>query len=192
VASIFVELVEMKRNGSSPHVWDRFIVRQGPWRAQNGDVLPLPFQLRIPAGTEMTAGSTLWEIRGEVDINWATDISAKIPINMRNQDMERIRDGLGAMDYRLGEINAVAHGQRFEADFSPPAQMARAWGVNSIGLEIEYLGANLKIRMKLDRKGLHHDPMVDQVFELGRLRAASQPEINATLKAMLDQLLPKA
>ena len=63
--------------------------------------------------------------------------------------------------------------------------------MNQIQLEIEYLGANLKIRMKLDRKGLHHDPMVDQVFELGRLRQASQPEINATLKAMLDQLLPK-
>ncbi|HVK89702.1 MAG TPA: FHA domain-containing protein [Kofleriaceae bacterium] len=191
VASIFVELVEMKRNGSSPHVWDRCIVRQGPWRAQNGDVLPLPFQLRVPAGTEMTGGNTVWEIRGEVDINWASDIDAVIPINMRNQDMERIRDGLGAMDYRLGEIKSVARGQRFEAQFQPPANMARVWGVNSIGLEIEYLGANLKIRMKLDRKGLHHDPMVDQVFELGRLRAASQPEINATLKAMLDQLLPK-
>ena len=58
------------------------------------------------------------------------------------------------MDYRLGEIRSVARGQRFEAEFNPPANMAKAWGVNSIGLEIEYLGANLKIRMKLDRKGL--------------------------------------
>ncbi len=38
---------------------------------------------------------------------------------------------------------------------------------------------------------LAHDPALDQVFELGRLRSASQPEVNATLKAMLDQLLPK-
>jgi hypothetical protein len=45
--------------------------------------------------------------------------------------------------------------------------------------------------MKVDRKGLHHDPALDQVFELGRMRQASQPEVNATLRAMLDQLLPK-
>lgn len=192
VASIFVELVELKRGGvATGHVWDRFLVRQGPWRAQNGDVLPLPFQLRVPPGTTMTGPDVYWEIRGEVDINWATDIDAKIGIHMRNQDMERIRDGLGAMDYRLDDIQSVARGQRFEADFHPPAHLAKQWGVNEIRLEIEYLGANLKVRMKLDRKGLHHDPMVDQVFELGRLRAASQPEVNATLKAMLDQLLPK-
>ncbi len=192
VASIFVELVELKRGGViEGHVWDRFLVRQGPWRAQNGDVLPLPFQLRVPPGTPMAGPDIYWEIRGEVDINWASDIDAKIGIHMRNQDMERIRDGLGALDYRLDDIKSVARGQRFEAEFHPPANLARQWGVNEIRLEIEYLGANLKVRMKLDRKGLHHDPMVDQVFEIGRLRAASQPEVNATLKAMLDQLLPK-
>ena len=139
----------------------------------------------------MAGPDVYWEIRGEVDINWASDIDAKISIHMRNQDMERIRDGLGAMDYRLDEIKSIARGQRFEAEFHPPAHLAKQWGVNDIRLEIEYLGANLKVRMKLDRKGLHHDPAVDQVFEIGRLRAASQPEINATLKAMLDQLLPK-
>ncbi len=193
IASIFVELVELKRGGViEGHVWDRFMVRQGPWRAQNGDVLPLPFQLRVPPGTPMAGPDVYWEIRGEVDINWASDISAKIGIQMRNQDMERIRDGLGAMDYRLEEIKSIARGQRFEATFHPPANLARQWGVNDIQLEIEYLGANLKLRMKVDRKGLlKTDPMVDQVFEIGRLRAASQAEVNATLKAMLDQLLPK-
>jgi hypothetical protein len=30
---------------------------------------------------------------------------------------------------------------------------------------------------------------VDQVFEIGRLRKASQQELNATLKQMLDQLM---
>ena len=110
---------------------------------------------------------------------------------MRNQDIERLRDGMGAMDYRVEDITSVPAGQRFEAMFAPPAQLARDLGVNSVKLEIEYLGANLKVRMKLDRKGLHHDPALDQVFELGRLRSASQPEVNATLKSMLDALLPK-
>ena len=192
VASIMVELVELKRGGViEGHPWDRFLVRQGPWRAANGDVLPLPFQLRVPAGTVMSGPDIYWEIRGHVDINWASDIEAKIPIQMRNQDMERIRDALGSMDYRLGDIKSTAHGQHFEATFAPPANLAKQWGVNEIQLGIEYLGANMKVHMKLDRKGLHHDPVLDQVFELGRLRASSQAEINATFKAMLDQLMPK-
>ncbi len=192
VASITVELVEIHRRGSKEgHIWDRVLVRQGPWRAQNGDILPLPFALRVPAGTSMTSKDVSWEIRGMVDINWASDIENTISITMRNQDIERLRDGLGAMDYRVQDIESVAGGQRFEGTFAPPAQLARDMGVNSVKLEIEYLGANLKVRMKLDRKGMHHDPALDQVFELGRLRAASQPEVNATLKSMLEALLPK-
>ena len=192
VASIFVELVELVRGGPAEgHVWDRFIVRQGPWRARQGDVLPLPFKLRVPPGTTMTGPDVYWEIRGDVDISWASDIEAKIGIQMRNQDMERIRDGLGSMDYRLDEIKSVAKGQRFEAAFNPPANLAKQWGVNSVALGIEYLGANLKLNMKIDRKGLKSDPQVDQVFEIARLRAASQAEINATLKQMIDALLAK-
>ncbi|MFN0249179.1 MAG: FHA domain-containing protein [Kofleriaceae bacterium] len=190
VASIFVELVELVRGGPiEGHVWDRFIVRQGPWRAKNGDVLPLPFKLRVPPGTTMTGPDVYWQIRGEVDINWASDISAKIDISMRNQDMDRIRDGLGAMDYRLDNMTSVAKGQRFEADFHPPANLAKQWGVNDVRLELEYLGANLKIRMKIDKKGLKRDPQVDHVIEIARMRKASQPEINATLKQMLDTLM---
>jgi FHA domain len=192
VASITVELVEIHRRGNQKgHVWDRVLVRQGPWRAQHGDVLPLPFTLRVPAGTSMSSKDVSWEIRGLVDINWASDIEAMISLTMRNQDIERMRDGMGAMDYRVEEIEAVSGGQRFEASFKPPANMAKDLGVNSVKLEIEYLGANLKVRMKLDRKGMHHDPALDQVFELGRLRQASQPEVNATLASMLTALLPK-
>lgn len=192
VASISVELVEIHRRGNQKgHVWDRVLVRQGPWRAQHGDILPLPFTLRVPAGTSMSSKDVSWEIRGLVDINWAVDIEASIGITMRNQDIERLRDAMGAMDYRVQDIESVGGGQRFEGTFAPPAQLARDMGVNSVKLEIEYLGANLKVRMKLDRKGLHHDPALDQVFELGRLRQASQPEVNATLKSMLEALLPK-
>jgi len=192
VASITVELVEVHRRGSAKgHVWDRVLVRQGPWKAMNGDILPLPFALRVPAGTSMTSKDVSWELRGLVDINWASDIEASIPITMRNQDIERLRDGMGAMDYRVEDVASVPGGQRFEGKFAPPAQLARDMGVNSVALEIEYLGANLKVRMKLDRKGMHHDPALDQVFELARLRTASQPEVNATLRSMLDALLPK-
>jgi sporulation-control protein spo0M len=196
VACITVELVEIHRRKSAlgqswekEHVWDRVLVRQGPWRAQHGDVLPLPFSLRVPAGTSMTNKEVNWEIRGQVDINWAVDIDATISLTMRNPDIERLRDAMGAMDYRVEEIESAPAGQRFEGKFAPPAHMAKDWGVNNVKLEIEYLGANLKVRMKLDRKGLHHDPALDQVFEVGRLRQASQPEVNATIKAMLDQLL---
>jgi len=190
VASITVELVQHhKKGGANGHVWDRFLVRQGPWRAAHGDVLPLPFQLRVPAGTAMTSKDVSWEIRGDVDINWASDIHASIPITMRNPDIERIRDALGAMDYRVVDIDSADIGQHFEGTFAPPANMAKQLGVNEVRLTIEYLGANLKVRMLVDRKGMHHDKAIDQVFELGRLRAASQGEVNATFQAMLQQLL---
>ena len=190
VASITCELVEHFKGGPyHGHVWDRFMVRQGPWRAENGDVLPLPFQLRIPPGTSMSSRTCHWEIRAQVDINWATDIDASIPITMRNQDIERLRDGLGALDYRVEEFEAIALGQTFEGVFAPPAHLAREMGINEVRLTIDYLGANLKVRMRLDRKGLRHDRSIDQVFELPRLRSASQPEVNATIKSMLDQLL---
>lgn len=190
VASITCELVEHFKGGPyHGHVWDRFMVRQGPWRAQNGDVLPLPFSLRIPPGTSMSSRTCHWEIRALVDINWAVDIDAAIPITMRNQDIERLRDGLGALDYRVEEFTATALGQTFEGVFAPPAHLARSIGINEVRLTIDYLGANLKVRMRVDKKGLRHDRAIDQVFELPRLRAASQPEINTTMKAMLDQLL---
>ena len=195
VASITVELVEIHRRKSAigswekEHVWDRMLVRQGPWKAQHNDVLPLPFSLRCPHGVSMSNKEVTWEIRGLVDINWASDIDAMIPLTMRNPDIERMRDAMGSMDYRVEDIASEPAGQRFNGTFMPPSHMAKEWGVNSVKLEIDYLGANIKVRMKLDKKGLSHDPAVDQVFELGRLRAASQPELNATFKQMLDQLL---
>ena len=191
VASITVELVEYhKRGGSHGHPWDRVLVRQGPWRAQHDDVLPLPFALRIPEGAAMTSKDVRWAVRGYVDINWASDIHAEIDFTMRNPDIERLRDALGAMDYRVIELDSAELGQHFEGRFAPPANLAREWGINEIKLTIEYLGANLKVRMLADRKGLHHSHAIDQVFELPRLRAASQAELNATFVAMLGQLMP--
>ena len=191
VASITVELVEYHAGGAKAgHVWDRVLVRQGPWRAAHNDVLPLPFQLRIPPGTAMTTRDVTWELRANVDINWASDIHNSIAITMRNQDIERLRDALGSLDYRVVSIESAALGQHFEGTFAPPAQLASQWGVNDIKLVVEYLGANLKIRMIVDKRGLHHDKALDQVFERGRLDMASQADINATVKAMLDQLIP--
>jgi hypothetical protein len=192
VASIMIELVEHYKGGPSHgHVWDKMVVRQGPWRAENGDVLPLPFQLRIPPGTSMSGRNVNWELRGDVDINWASDIDCTMPITMRNQDIERLRDALGALDYRVEEIESIALGQTYKAEFHPPGHLAHQMGINKLELTIDYLGTNLKIRLRLDRKGLHHDPAVDQVIELPRFRAASQGDINATIKQMLDSLMPK-
>lgn len=190
VASITIELVEHYQGGPSRgHVWDRVMVRQGPWRAENGDVLPLPFSLRIPPGTSMSSRACHWVLRAQVDINWATDIDAEIPITMRNQDIERLRDALGAMDFRVEDIEATALGQTYQGEFHPPGHLARQMGINSVTVTIDYLGSNLKVRMRVDRKGLKHDRAIDQIFELPRFRAASQPEIDATLKAMFDGLM---
>lgn len=190
VASMTVELVE--NHDGKPHVWDRALVRQGPWRASNKDVVPLPFSLRVPPGAAMSTKDIAWEIRANVDINWAHDVHDTIAITMRNLDIERLRDALGALDYRVTRIDQATLGQHFEGEFAPPAHLASKWGVNEIKLIVEYLGANLKIRMIVDRKGLHHDKALDQVFERSRLDAASQADINATVRAMLDALMPDA
>jgi hypothetical protein len=153
-------------------------------------VLPLPFQLRIPAGCAPSSRDVSWEIRGDVDINWASDIHAAIPFTMRNPDIERIRDALGAMDYRVESLESAEIGQHFEGTFAPPANLAKQVGVNEVRLTIEYLGTNLKVRMLVDRKGLHKDRAIDQVFDLQRLRSAPQAEVNSTFQQMLAQLLP--
>lgn len=192
VASITINLVEHYKGGPyNGHVWDHMVVRQGPWRAENGDVLPLPFHLRIPPGTSMSSRTCNWDLRADVDINWGTDIDCTMPITMRNQDIERLRDALGAMDYRVEEIEAVALGQTYKGEFHPPGHLASKMGVNKVELTVDYLGTNLKVRLRLDRKGLHHDPAVDQIFDIARFRAVSQQDVNATIKQMLDGLMPK-
>jgi hypothetical protein len=193
VASIIIDLVEVHRKGhKGGHVWDRMLVRQGPWRTQKGDVLPLPFQLRIPPGTSISGRDVYWELRGYVDINWASDIEATAPINMRNTDIERIRDGLGALDYRIVDIESIPLGQRFTGRFQPPANLKKDWGISDINLEVEYLGTNLKVVMEVEKTSLFKfDKKNETIFDLARFRAAPLTEISANFKAQIDQMMAK-
>src|SRR5690606_20491938 len=75
VASIIIELVEFHKKGPKDgHVWDRCLVRQGPWKTKTGDVLAMPFQLRVPSGTSVSSPNCHWQLRAYVDIEWARDI----------------------------------------------------------------------------------------------------------------------
>lgn len=191
VASITIDLVEHHKKGpSGGHVWDRVLVRQGPWRAQKGDVLPLPFKLRVPPGTSVTGRNVHWELRGYVDINWASDIEATAPIMMRNIDIERVRDALGALDFRIADLEPAPLGQRFEGSFQPPAQLASQIGINDIVLVVEYLGANIKIVMEVDKKGMFkRDRENATVFDLARFRAAPLAEVSANFKQQIDAMM---
>ena len=72
VASVFIELVEFHKKGHKQgHVWDRCLARQGPWKTSKGDVLPMPFSLRVPSGTSISSPECYWQLRGYVDIAWA-------------------------------------------------------------------------------------------------------------------------
>ncbi|HLU68702.1 MAG TPA: FHA domain-containing protein [Kofleriaceae bacterium] len=194
VASITIDLVEHHERGpAGGHVWDRMLVRQGPWRARKGDVLPLPFQLRVPPGTSPSGRHVHWELRGYVDINWASDIEATCPIHMRNSDIERVRDALGSLDYRVADLTSKPLGQRFEGVFHPPAQLADQLGINQINLAVEYLGANLKVEMEVDRKGMFkRDRETETVFELARFRAAPLSELVATFRQQIDRMMAPA
>jgi hypothetical protein len=191
VASVTVELVEKHRKGNSHgHVWDRVLVRQGPWRAAHGDVVPLPFQLRTPPGTAVSGRDCVWELRGSVDINWAVDVDCTMDITMRNGDVERVRDAFGALDYRLAELESHPLGQRFDGRFQPPANLRSQLGVNEIDVSLEYLGANLKVMIHLDKRGVFaSDKDVSEVYDLARFRSASMPEVTGHLADLIQKMM---
>lgn len=193
VASITIELVEVHKKGPKQgHVWDRMLVRQGPWKSKKGDVLPAPFQLRVPPGTSITGRDVYWELRGYVDINWALDVEASCPINMRNLDVERIRDSLGALDYRIVEMDPEPLGQHYKGKFQPPAQFRKELGIANVNLDLEYLGTNLKVQMKVEKTSLFKfDRTVEFVFELAKLRVAPLPELSNHFKIHIDQMMAR-
>ena len=191
VASIIVELVEHhKRGPKNGHVWDRVLVRQGPWRTAKNEVLPLNFQLRVPPGTSPSGRDVHWEVRGYVDIEWAFDIAAASPINVRNLDIEKIRDALGALDYRLAELNPEPLGQRFTGKFQPPVQLRSQYGVSDINLAVEYLGQNLQVAMEVEKTSLFKfDKQTKLVFDLQQFRAGSTQQLSTFLSGKIDEMM---
>ena len=191
VSSITVELVEVNRKAAKKgHAWDRMIVKQGPWKCRKGDVVPMPFQLRIPSATSITGKDVHWEIRGYVDVAWAYDIDVEVPITMRNKDIERIRDALGSLDFRVEDLESKPLGQEFQGKFHPPAQLAKRVGIDAINVNIQYLGTNLKVLLEVDKTGVFSkDKRTDFVVELARLRTAQPHEVAGLLKANIDRLM---
>lgn len=189
VNSIVIELVEFHKKGKkSGHIWDSMIVRQGPWKTKKGDVLPMPFQLRVPPGTSSSGRDVHWELRSCVDINFAFDVEANSPINMRNLDIERIRDALGALDYRIADMEPEPLGQRYTGKFQPPANLRKQLGINSIDLIIEYLGTNLKLEIKADKR-FKRDKKNELILGLDQLRAAPMPQVSQYLEQLIQQLM---
>lgn len=191
VSSITVELVEINRKAAKKgHAWDRMIVKQGPWKCRKGDVVPMPFQLRIPSATSITGKDVHWEIRGYVDVAWAYDINVEVPITMRNKDIERIRDALGSLDFRVADLESKPLGQEFQGKFHPPAQLATRVGIDAINVNIQYLGTNLKVLLEVDKTGVFSkDKRTDFVVELARLRTAQPHEVAGLLKSNIDRLM---
>ena len=191
VASIFVELVEYHKKGPKKgHVWDRCLVRQGPWKTQKGDVLPMPFQLRVPSGTSISSPNCHWTLRGYVDISWALDIEASIDITMRNTDIEKLRDGLGALDYRVANLESKPLGQKYTGKFNPPMHLRKQLNITDINLDIEYLGTNLKVVMEVEKnKMFHRDKRQEFVFALDMLRSAPLTDISAHFQQEINKLM---
>ncbi len=191
ISSITVELVEVNRKAAKKgHSWDRVIVKQGPWKCRKGDVVPMPFSLRIPSATSISGRDVYWEIRGYVDVAWAYDIDVEVPITMRNKDIERLRDALGSLDFRVADLDSKPLGQEFTGKFHPPAQLAKRVGIDAINVLIQYLGANMKILLEVDKTGVFSkDKRTDFVIELERLRSAPAHEVAGLLKANIDRLM---
>ncbi|MCA9649666.1 MAG: FHA domain-containing protein [Myxococcales bacterium] len=191
VLEITVDLVEVHRKGAKKgHSWDRVIVKKGPWKCRKGDVVPCPFSLRIPSATSISDKDVHWEIRGYVDINWAYDIEVEVPITMRNKDVEKIRDCLGALDFRVVDLQSKPLGEEFRGKFHPPAQLAKRVGIDAINVTLQYLGTNMKIFLEVDKTGMFSkDKRTDFVIELERLRAAAPHELSTLLGANINRLM---
>ncbi len=108
----------------------------------------------MPPGTSPSGRDVHWEIRGYVDIEWAYDIPAASQITVRNLDIEKIRDALGALDYRLAELDPEPLGKRFTGKFQPPVQARKDFGITDINLAVEYLGANLQLTREVEKTSL--------------------------------------
>ncbi len=186
VASITVELIEKHADGPGKgHVWDRVLVRQGPWKALHNDVLPLPFEIDVPSGVAPSAREVHWYLHAVVDINWASDVDVELPLTMRNHDLERIRDALGALDYRFSEWRSRAHAQRFDARFQPPAQ--HRGRINGVDVGVEYLGATVKLALQIDKKGRDREEAV--AIDLAQLRGSPVEVLTATLQKIIDDAM---
>lgn len=194
VLSITVDLVEVHRKGAKKgHSWDKVIVKQGPWKCRKGDVVPMPFSLRIPPATSISDKHVHWEVRGYVDINWAYDIDVEVPITMRNRDVEKIRDALGALDFRVVDLQSKPLGQEFIGKFHPPAQLAKRVGIDALNVKLQYLGTNMKVFLELDKTGrFSKDKRSEFVVELQQLRASQPHELSALLEANVQRLMALA
>jgi hypothetical protein len=191
VASVFIELVEFHKQGhKNGHVWDRCLVRQGPWKTKKGDILPMPFALRIPSGTSISSPLCHWSLRGYVDIAWAMDIEAEAPITMRNRDIEKIRDALGALDFRVNTLDSKPLGQRYSGVFNPPMHLRSKLNITDINFDIEYLGTNLKVVMEVEKNKLFHfDKRQEFVFALDMLRSASLQNVSTHFQTEINKLM---
>lgn len=188
VASITVELIEKHEDGPGKgHVWDRCLVRQGPWKALHNDVLPLPFELDMPTGVAPSGREVFWYLHAVVDINWASDVDVELPLNVRNHDLERIRDAMGALDYRFSEWDSKPHAQRFDAKFQPPAQFRNV--INAVDIGVEYLGAKVKFALQIDKKGRDREDAIS--LDLAQMRGASAEVMTATLKKIIDDIMAR-
>ncbi len=190
---IYVELVEYHDEGPRKgHVWDRMLVRQGPWNSNPGDRVPMPFSLRIPPGTSPSGRRVHWELRSTVDISWGSDVEAKASITMRNTDIDRLRDALGHLDYRLVELEPDPLGQRFTGRFQPPAHATGKVGITDVNLRVQYLGANLEVELEVEKSSwFRADKAAKAVFDLARLRVSRVEEVAAIFESTIAQLMQK-
>lgn len=191
IDEIAIELVEVHKKGAKKgHVWDRVLVKKGPWKCKKHDRVPMPFELRVPQATSVSGKDVHWEIRGGVDIAWAYDVDVEVPITMRNVDVEKIRDAMGALDLRVDEITSKPLGQHFEARFEPPAQWRTQWNIDCVNLDIQYLGTNVQLMLEVDKRGaFSKDRRTQYNVELATLRQASLQQLSEQLLALVQRML---
>ena len=109
-----------------------------------------------------------------------------------NVDIERIRDALGALDYRLSNLDPEPLGQRFQGTFQPPVQLRSEWGITDVNIAVEYLGTNLQLTLQVEKTSLFRfDKTTKLVFDLQQFRASPPAQLIEFLRQKIDELMLK-
>lgn len=81
-------------------------------------------------------------------------------------------------------------GQEFRARFEPPAQWRTQWNIDSVNLEMQYLGTNFQIMLEVDKKGaFSKDRRTQYNVELATLRQASLRQVSEQLLSLIQRML---
>lgn len=188
VSSILLELVE-KRPGARTrrHVWDRSIVLEGPWRAVADQRVHATFRLDLPDVSSPTGARAEWEVMGLVDMDWAFDVKVRIPLVVRNLELDAIRDALTDLGADVEDFTPVEPGARYRTSAGLSAagrELARA---KEVDVDVTTDAATLTVSLVAKRL-LGSDRRAEVAIPRAELQRMGRDDVGPLVERALREL----